>query len=145
MALSRFRQAKTAEEEVNLVQNGVPKSTHYKNKWAYGIFEQWQRQRLVKVPIVEVVCLFKNCDYHHVESLETPLVEMSFLCVNYWLTKFVQEVAKPSKERYPPRTLYGIVAGIRRFLAEKKPAEDKNPLSTFDKRYDLVISVKARA
>ena len=37
MALSRFRQAKTAEEEVNLVQNAVPKSTQYKNKWAYGI------------------------------------------------------------------------------------------------------------
>ena len=28
-----------AEEEVNLVQNGVPKSTHYKNQWGYGIFE----------------------------------------------------------------------------------------------------------
>ena len=45
MALSRFHEAKTAEEEVNLVQNAVPKSTQYKNKWAYGIFEEWQRQR----------------------------------------------------------------------------------------------------
>ena len=33
-ALSRFRQAKTAEEEVNLVQNALSKSTQYKNKWA---------------------------------------------------------------------------------------------------------------
>ena len=46
MALSRFREAKTAEEEVNLVQNAVPKSTQYKNKWVYGIFEEWKRQRL---------------------------------------------------------------------------------------------------
>ena len=30
MALSRFREAKTAEEEVNLVRNAVPKSTQYK-------------------------------------------------------------------------------------------------------------------
>jgi len=59
MAFSRFRAAKTAEEEVNLVRNAVPKSTQYKNKWAYGIFEEWQRQRLVKVPIVEVTGLFK--------------------------------------------------------------------------------------
>ena len=44
MALSRFREAKTAEEEVNLVRNAVPKSTQYKNKWAYGIFEEWQEQ-----------------------------------------------------------------------------------------------------
>ena len=63
---------------------------------------------------MEVVGLFKNYDSHHVESLETPLVEMSVLSVNYWLTKFVQEVAKPSKERYPPRTLYGITV-LREF------------------------------
>ena len=37
MALSRFRQAKTAEEEVNLVQNAVLKSTQDKNKSSYGI------------------------------------------------------------------------------------------------------------
>ena len=65
MALSRFLQAKTAEEENNLVHNGVPKATQYKNKRAYGIFEEWQRQRLVKVPIVQVVCLVKSYDYHH--------------------------------------------------------------------------------
>ena len=75
------------------------------------------------IPIVEVVGLFRNYDYHQVESLETPLVEISVLSVNYWLTKFVQEVAKPSKERYPPRTLHSIVAGILRFLAEKKPVK----------------------
>ena len=78
MALSRFRQAKTAKEEVNLVQK-------YKSKWAHGIFKEWQRQRLVKVPIVEVVGLFKNYDFHQVESLETPLVDMSPLSVNYLL------------------------------------------------------------
>ena len=79
MALSRFREAKTAEEKVNLVRNGVPKSTQYNNKWAYGIFEEWQRQRLVKVPIVEVAGFFKTYDFHQVESLDTPLVEMSVL------------------------------------------------------------------
>ena len=73
MALSRFRQAKTADEEVNLVQNGVPKSTQLKNKWAYAIFEEWQRQRLVKVPIVEIVCLFKSYDYHHVGAVSLYL------------------------------------------------------------------------
>ena len=100
MASSRFCAAKTAEEVVNLVRNAVPKSTQYKNKWAYGIFEEWQRQRLVKVPIVEVAGFFKAYDFHLMELLDTPLVE-----INYWLTKFVQEVAKPSKERYPPKTI----------------------------------------
>ena len=93
----------------------------------YGIFEEWQR--LVKVPIVKVTGLFKTYDFHLVESLDTPLVEMSVWSVNYWLTKFVQEVANPSKERYPPKTLCIIIAGIRRFLAEQKPSEDINPLN----------------
>ena len=82
MALSRFREATTGEEEVNLVRNVVPKSTQYKNKWAYGVFEEWRRQRLVKVPIVEVAGLFKTQDFHLVESLDTPLVEMSVLSIN---------------------------------------------------------------
>ena len=69
MELSRFREAKTAEEEVNLVRNAVPKSTQYKNKWACWIFEDWQRQRLVKVPILEFTGLFKTYDFHLVESL----------------------------------------------------------------------------
>ena len=76
------------------------------------------------------------------ESLDTPLVEMFVLSIYYWLTKFVQEVAKPSKERYPPKTLYGIISGIRRFLAEQKPSEDITPLNTSDKRYDLTDDFK---
>ena len=39
--------------------------------------------------------------------------------LNYWLIKFIQEVAKPSKERYQAKTLYQIVCGkIRRFIEE---------------------------
>ena len=40
------------------------------------------------------------------------------------LTVSIQEVAKPSKERYSPKTLHSIIAGIRRSLAEQKPSED---------------------
>ena len=71
MALSRFRQAKTAREEVNLVQTGVPKSTRYKNKWALGIFEQRQKQRFIKISVGEVSGLFKDYDFHLVQSLDT--------------------------------------------------------------------------
>ena len=36
----------------------VPKSTRYKNKWALGNFEDWQRVRSVKFPILEVGGVF---------------------------------------------------------------------------------------
>ena len=48
------------------------------------------------------------------------LVQIDASSLNYWLTKFIQEVAKPSKERYQAKTLYQIVCGkIRRFIEEK--------------------------
>jgi len=40
-------------------------------------------QRLVKVPIAEVAGLFKTYHFHQVVSLDTPLVEMSVLSINY--------------------------------------------------------------
>ena len=83
------RQATKTEEEVYLVQNVVPKSTRYKNVCTYVIYEEWQRQCLVKLPSVGVVGLFKNYDFHQVDSLEKLLLEMSALSVNYWLTKYL--------------------------------------------------------
>ena len=76
--------------------------------------------------------------------METPLAEMNALSVNYHYENFPRG-RKALKRTFPPRTLYGMVADIRHFLAEKKPDEDINPLITSDKRYDLVISTKARA
>ena len=85
---------------------------------------------------VEVSGLFKDYDFNLVESLDTSLIEMIALrSLNYWPSKFVQEVAKSSSERYPPRTVNGIIAGIRRYLAEKKPGDDLNLLSSSDDRY----------
>ena len=48
--------------------------------------------------------------------LGCALVEMDALSLNYWMVKFGQEAAKPSKERYPPKTLYQIVFGMRRYV-----------------------------
>ena len=49
-------------------------------------------------------------------------------------SKFVQEAVKSSSEEDPPRTVYGISAGIRRSLAEKKTGDVLNLLSTLDNR-----------
>ena len=54
--------------------------------------------------------------------------------LNDWMTKFVQGVAKPSKERYPPKTLFQIVCSIRRYLSEKNLGDQElNPLDSTDK------------
>ena len=61
--------------------------------------------------------LFKDYDFHLVESLDTSLIEMNALFID----SHMPEAAISFSERYPPRTVYGITAGLRRFLAEKKP------------------------
>lgn len=109
MAEYRFRELKTSVNEEECVVNAVPKSTRYINEWAARIFEEWAKARFSKVATLEPGGVFKEYALHIVQSLEIPLFQMDAISFNYWLTKFVQEVAKPSKERYPPKTLYQIV------------------------------------
>ena len=83
MALPRFRQAKSADEEGELVESAMLKSSRNKNKWGYGIFEHWHKQRLNKLPNVEVTALFKDYDFHLAQSLDTYLIEMNAWSLNY--------------------------------------------------------------
>ena len=92
------------------------------------------KSQFPKVATLEPGDLFKHYDLHKVQCLEVPLVQLDALRLNYWLTKFIQKVAKPSKERYPPKPLYQIVCGIRRFIEEKNEKLDFNLLDASDKR-----------
>ena len=135
MAEGRFRFPKTIEEEELCVERAVPKSTRYKNKWSVGIFKDWQRVQSVKFPMAEVDGVFNEYQLDKVQPLSRPITEMNALTLNYWLFKIVQEVAKCSKDPYPPKTLYQIVCSIRRFLVEKNPAIEFNPFPySSDKR-----------
>jgi hypothetical protein len=53
-----------------------------------------------------------------VQTLDTNIANMSVETLNFWLTKFVHEVAKANGERYPVRSLYMIAAGLQRHLGE---------------------------
>ena len=61
------------------------------NKSAVGIFEDWQRVRSVKSPILEVGGVFKEYELDKVQPLTQPITEMDALTLNYWLSKFVQQ------------------------------------------------------
>ena len=54
--------------------------------------------------------------------------------LGYWLTKFVQEVANKNGGRYPSRSLYGIVCGLKRYLEDVNGGNALNPLDSSDKR-----------
>ena len=84
------------------------------NKWVVTIFGEWKISRSVIAPVLDPGGLFKGYDLHKVAQLSISIEEMDAVTLNYRLSKFVMEVAKKSGERYPPKTVYGIVCGIRR-------------------------------
>ena len=48
---------------------------------------------------------------------QKSIEEMDAVTLIYWFSKFAMEVAENSAgpgERYPPKTVYGIICGIRR-------------------------------
>ena len=70
----------------------------------------------------------------HTALSEDIAAEMDALSLKYWLSKFVMEVAKKSGGRYPPKTVYGIICALKRYLEEKNRSEAVNPLDASDKR-----------
>ena len=98
-------------------------------------FAEWKRLREVQVPVLDCGGLFKDYDLHKVTAaLSADIAGMDALSLNYWLSKFVMEVAKKSGGRYPPKTVYGIICALKRYLEEKNGSEALNPLDASDKR-----------
>ena len=86
----RFRVHKTSSEETGLVNDTVPPSTKYKNKWAVNIFAEWQSLREVKVPVLDCGGVFKDYELHKVCTLSADIAAMDVLSLNYWLSKFAE-------------------------------------------------------
>ena len=93
-------------------------------------------QRANKICTIEPGGVFIGEDIGlDVQELTESIENMNAKSLNYWLCKFVQEVANKSGGRYPSRTLYNIVCGLKRFLVEKNGEGALNPLAVSDKRY----------
>ena len=131
--ISRFCSPKTGEESKFLKQS-IPKLTAYKTKWVMKIFHEWQVNRKDNVPVLDAGGAYKDYgDLSKVRSLSTDLANMDANTLNYWLSKFVQEVVKSERKVYPARTLYGIICGIRKHLEETVGSKAFNPLVVSEK------------
>ena len=129
----RFRVPKTSFQENVLMNDAVRASTKCKKKWDVSIFAEWQRLREVKVLVLDCGGLFKDYDSHKVTALSADIAGMEALSLNYWLSKFVMEVAKKSGGRYPTKTVYGTFCALELYLEEKNRSKALNPLDASDK------------
>ena len=92
--------------------------------------------RKVKVAVIDPGGVFKDWPkLHKVDMVTTDIASMDADTLNYWLSKFVQEVVNSKGERYPARTVYGIVCGLRRHFIEAVGSEVLNPFDAGEKRY----------
>ena len=60
MVEGRSRSTISGTEDDIHVEESVPKSTRFKNKWAATIFETWQRERSIERAIFEPAGVFKS-------------------------------------------------------------------------------------
>lgn len=125
-----FRCERNASEEDLFIKDSVPVSTRYKTKWAVGIFREWQSARGDKKAA--------NGD-EEIQDLATQLEAFNGKSLALWLGKFVQEVVNKNGGKYPARTLYGIISGIKRYLEEKNACNALNPLDKSDKRCNCIL------
>lgn len=82
-----------------------------------------------KYNITKLYCLVA------IEDLTTKLEDMRAETLNFWLSKFVQEVAKQNGVRYPPRSIYLIICGISRHLSEKNGSQAVEILNKNERRF----------
>ena len=64
------------------------------------------------------------------KNLTVLLEHMSPNTLNFWLSKFVCEVAKQNGEGYPPNSLYLLVCAINRHLNETGGENSLNVLNS---------------
>ena len=73
-------------------------------------------------------CLFNDYNLHKVTTLSADIAGMDVLLVNYWLSKFMMEVAKQSSGRYTPTTVFVIICALKCYLEEKNGSKALYPL-----------------
>lgn len=136
--MSRFRSARSAEEEQTLLERASPPSTRYATKWAFKIFDSWRAARNVKEVNIDVAG-HETDDICPIQTLTTSLAEMNEASLAFWLSKFVGEVANSNGNRYPASILYCIVSGLNRHLCDIKGKETVSILDKNDQRDNDLI------
>ena len=126
----RFRPPKNLQADSLLVQSN-PKSTQYKDKWTVEVLRTWQAAREQKLCILDPGSVFKDYRLRRVQSLEEKLEDLASLSLNYWLTKFAQEVANKNE----------IVNSARRMFTDFRNACELHCKRKYKKQTIEVIKV----
>ena len=109
-------------EEATLGKKFVPENTATSTKWAVSNFVAWRDSR--------------NAWYHEPEKQVTiGLLQSTHTAVlNKWLSLFVAETRNQHGSRYPPKSVYMLLAGLLRHMRILSPLSP-NFLDTGERRF----------
>ncbi|KAK3706539.1 hypothetical protein QZH41_013031 [Actinostola sp. cb2023] len=139
--LKRFRKPLAPKEQDLKLKNAIPKATLYKNNWAVNIFTEWRDNRENKMATFEPKSQSRFVPHEEVENLDIkPWEKMSVPSLNFWISKFLQEVCNKKGERYPAKTLYQIVASLKRYL-ESRGRSDVNMMNKSNESFSYLRQV----
>ena len=97
MNLAGFDHSKVCKKKIPCLYSPTLKDGQYKDKWTVELFRTWQPACEQKFCILDPGSVFKDYYLHRVRSFEEKLEDLAILSLNYWLTKFVQEIANKNE------------------------------------------------
>ena len=89
------------------------------------VFEEWKQNRLVKSCSLEAGGRFTTKD---LEELWTRPLQICLHAVSTTGCRSSFKVSSSSGERYPSRSLYSIICGLKRYLSDVNGIAALNPL-----------------
>jgi hypothetical protein len=98
---------------MTLISNAVPEKTQRKADWAYNVFVQWARWKVLKCK--ETPAPYEAALIQH----EEDLLGMSQHDMDSVLANFLHQVRKTDGSRYPGKTLHEIVTSIQKKMELK--------------------------
>ncbi|CAK8685214.1 unnamed protein product [Clavelina lepadiformis] len=88
---------------------GIPERTKKQNRWAFNVWREWARKRNLTSEGIPGAVGRVPLDVGKATEAE----------LDYWLSKFVQEIRRKDGNPYPSHTLMQIVMGIQRYLRQQ--------------------------
>ncbi len=113
-AKKRFASAVSDVDMAVMSKGYVPPNTQKNTDWAMNCFREWRSARNKEIPVGDE----RRCPE---DLLEKGDIEK----LNDWISRFVAEVRNKKGERYPPRSIHQILAGLQRYMVDKNPTSPK--------------------
>ena len=103
---TRFGPPVSEEDIISKMEGTIPKSTRNSTKWAVKVWDDWVENRKNQA----------SSPY----NIPPNLVNVTNAQLSHWMSRMIMEVRNQKGQPYSGTTLYGLCAGIQRFVRDDR-------------------------